>query len=73
MYELGGWLQWKFVTSKQWYTMHCAAIKPDTMKKRFWDEYLPQLETNSGAIKIRGRWNKETKKMTIESFVEWVG
>jgi len=71
-FDWGGWLQWKPSGTKTWYMMHRGAIVPLEMRDRF-QECIDEMLSYQVAYEVRGEWNKEEKKMLIESIVGPIG
>ena len=69
MYEMGGWIQWKGIVGKTWYTMHVSAIRPKEMKELFTFSYLDALEEERAVVKVIGWWDRGTKEMVIDEIV----
>lgn len=67
-YYMNGAVLWKPVNSDTWYWMHQQLVEPPQMRTVL----IRQLEEASierKVILILGEWNRETKTMYIEEFL----
>ena len=67
-FEVAGYIQWQPVGSKKWYWMDMSKSKPPAMKTILQDRLFDMIDVRS-IIEILGDWNRETKTMYIERFL----
>jgi hypothetical protein len=68
-YYMAGVVQWKPVDADTWYWMRQQLVEPESMKRRL-IRVLEEASLERKVILILGEWDRSTKTMYVEEFID---